>query len=83
MADQPAYFAYGSCWSCGRPFMFNPHRVPSIPIDPETGENVEGGERQPLCRDCTSRANLVREAQGLPLWDTSDAAYGPVEGLPE
>jgi hypothetical protein len=86
VTDQPGYFAYGTCWSCGNSFTFNPHRVPSIPVDPASGKvtpRTEGGVRQPLCRSCCERANLMREAEGLPPWDVSDDAYGPVEGLPE
>jgi hypothetical protein len=48
--------AVGPCWSCGRTFMFDPERVPSIVAD---------GSRQPLCRDCVQRANELRERQGL------------------
>jgi hypothetical protein len=80
--NQPAYFVYGRCWSCGGSFTFNPHRVPSVPILPN-GEIGEGGTRQPICRGCATLVNRNRERDGLPLWDTSDEAYGIVERLPE
>jgi hypothetical protein len=81
--DSPHYFVYGACWSCRRGFSFNPSRVPSVPVDPESGEIRSGGVRQPICRDCATAANVDRKINGLPLWDTSDAAYEPVEGFPD
>jgi hypothetical protein len=83
MSDDPHYFASAPCWSCHRLFTFNPHKVPSIPIDPATGEASAGGVRHPVCRDCARLANAYREAHGLPLWDVSDEAYESVRGLPE
>jgi hypothetical protein len=80
--NTPHYVAYGVCFGCGRTFGFNPHRVPSIPIG-DDGKPAIGGDRQPICQDCATVANAYREQHGLPLWDNSDAAYAPVEGLPE
>lgn len=74
--DGPVMFAMGECYGCGATFAFNPHRVPSIPIMPN-GHIAHGGVRQPICRNCATRANEARKASNLPLWDTSDAAYGP------
>ena len=62
---------YGECYSCGKVFGFNPHRVPSIRID---------GKRQPLCRACVEKANPLREANGLPPAVIYDDAY---DALPE
>ena len=69
---------YDRCFACGRTFGFNPHRVPSVPI--LNGEVNEAGERRPICRDCATVANRVREAKGLPLFDTSDVCY---DAIPE
>jgi hypothetical protein len=79
MTDDPHYQAFGVCFGCGRTFGFNPHRVPSIPVRAD-GTIAADGDRKPICRDCATLANQVREAQGLPLWDVSDAAYDPVPG---
>jgi hypothetical protein len=72
--------AYGVCWSCGQPFAFNPDLVPSVPVLPD-GRIGPGGERQPICRTCATRANENRREAGLPLWNVSDAAYEPTESL--
>ena len=39
--------AYGMCFACGKPFAFNPHLVPSIPIGPD-GQPAIGGDRKPI-----------------------------------
>lgn len=58
--------AMGECWSCGRPFAFNPHRVPSI-------------EGEPVCGDCIAAANAIRAARGLPPIEILDGAYEPLD----
>jgi hypothetical protein len=68
---------YASCFSCGRTFGFNPHRVPSIPIDAD-GNVSAAGDRKPICRDCATIANEFRRVSGLRLWDTGEEAYGPI-----
>jgi hypothetical protein len=83
MTDDPHYFAYSPCWSCKRPFSYNPHLVPSVPVDPATNTITPGGVRQPICRECATAANVNRAEAGLPLWNVSDKAYGLVQGLPE
>ena len=82
MTDRPHHIALGSCFACERAFAFNPQRVPSIPIDAD-GNVARDGDRKPICRDCAEYANRYRKQHGLPLWDTSDAAYEPAEGIPE
>jgi hypothetical protein len=78
----------GRCWSCGRPFTFNPYLVPSIPIDPETrrppdlGGDPERAEREPLCESCVERVNVERERLGQPLVRVLPGAYEPMEGAP-
>lgn len=68
-----------TCFACKRAFCFNPHLVPSIPIGRESGRPEEGGDRRPICRDCATLANEARRASGLPTWDVSDEAYGPID----
>ena len=78
----PGYIMFGPCWSCGRIIGFNPEKVPSIPVG-EDGHPAIGGDRKPLCRDCVEAANVIRRAEGGPVWTIDDDAYEPVEGLPE
>jgi hypothetical protein len=60
----------GQCFACGRAFTFNPHRVPSIPIDPVTrrppdmGGDPARARREPICETCFDRANELRVARG-------------------
>jgi hypothetical protein len=56
----------GFCIGCNRVFSFNPMRVPSIRIK---------GNREPVCRDCVDRANVVRAANGLRLIVPAPDAY--------
>lgn len=66
------------CWSCKSPFMFDPDKVPSIPIDPETNRPPDlGGDagravRQPICPSCCKAANVQRRREGLPLINEED-----------
>lgn len=54
------------CFMCGRPFSFHPDLVPSILIDPVTGQSPEtGGDpdralREPLCRPCVDKINAAK-----------------------
>jgi hypothetical protein len=48
--------AMGSCWSCGSIFCFNPHRVPSFPVN---------GVRMPICLNCMTIANAKRKEAGV------------------
>lgn len=52
----PWMIVYGPCWSCHRMFTFSAERVPSLLVD---------GEREPLCRSCVERANVLRADKGL------------------
>ena len=60
--------AMAPCVGCGRPFSFNPVRVPSITIN---------GSKQPICANCVARVNPMRIANGLepivPLPDAYEA----------
>jgi recombinational DNA repair protein (RecF pathway) len=62
--------AFSTCFGCGRPFGFNPHRVPSIDID---------GRREPICAYCVGRVNPMRKANGLPEIVPHPDAYEPIE----
>ena len=93
MSDDGFFLAFGFCWSCRRSFMFDPERVPSIPIDPETNSaldvNRDGTPREftaderarsvklPVCSDCLALANAKRREAGRPEILVLPGAYGP------
>lgn len=62
--------ALGRCWACKRSLVFDPDRVPSVPIDPETNTPPDlGGDAsrsvlQPVCRECCELANADRIRRG-------------------
>jgi hypothetical protein len=72
-------FVVGPCYTCGSIMTYNPVRVPSVPIDPATGEPAPPprGIRQPICRTCCERANPERVANGLDPIVIHDDAYEP------
>lgn len=58
-------FAMSPCCGCGRPFTYNPMRVPSCRIN---------DVREPICASCVDRVNPVRLANGLePIVPYADA----------
>ena len=58
------------CCICGIRFSFNADHVPSVRVH---------GEREPICRDCVRRANVIRKEHGLaPIFILPDA-YEPQE----
>lgn len=62
--------AHSTCFGCGRPFGYNPHRVPSIRIN---------GVREPICASCVEIANTERVKRGLdPIVPLPDA-YEPMD----
>jgi hypothetical protein len=65
-----AAIAFAPCFGCGRPFGFNPHRVPSV---------VVHGVRQPICRTCVELANPNRIAKGLEPIAILPGAYEPLD----
>lgn len=77
----------GECFVCGRVFTFNPHHVPSVPIDPVTklppdmGGDPGRARREPICRDCVERANVERVERGDAPFVVHPDAYEPVEGI--
>lgn len=70
------YQAFAPCASCGLPFGFNPHLVPSVRRTPE-------GPREPICRGCVERANPVRRERGLDEIRVLPGAYEPAAEGPE
>ena len=63
-------FCSGPCIGCGRLFSFNPDLVPSA---------IVNGTREPICRDCVSRANPLRKEKGLAEIQVLPGAYEPQE----
>jgi hypothetical protein len=45
------------CFGCGLMFFYNPMRVPSVVVE---------GVREPICRWCVDKANVIRKARGMP-----------------
>jgi Fe-S-cluster-containing dehydrogenase component len=62
-------FVMGNCIGCGKPFAFNPHRVPSVRVN---------GVREPICRVCVERANPLRVAKGLEPIIIFEDSYRPM-----
>ena len=68
--SESSLIALGHCWACKRPLAFDPDRVPSVPIDPETDSPPDlGGDAsravlQPICADCVELANEARARRG-------------------
>jgi len=63
--------ATGCCISCGRVFMFNPHRVPST--------SAITGRREPVCEPCMAAINRKRAEMGLEPFAILPGAYEPEE----
>jgi hypothetical protein len=61
----------GDCGACGRPFLSNPHYVPSL--------RLANGSQLIFCRACVEAANPERERRGLPLIVVHLLAYEPAE----
>jgi hypothetical protein len=75
--------ALAPCFTCKRTFAFDPERVVSVPIDPETGlpPDAQGARldmgqyvKQPICPACCMVINEDRARLGLMLLDTTDTA---------
>lgn len=63
-------FCMGACIACGRPFAFNPHRVPST--------SAVTGSREPVCRSCMDWINRKRRELGLEPFQIEADAYEPM-----
>lgn len=80
--DEPRLIGFGDCWACGRPFPFDPDRVPSIPVDPTTnlppdlGGDAELAVKRPVCEQCLDAANEQRVAAGRSPIIVLPGAYG-------
>lgn len=77
---EEAVLAFGPCVVCDRPFSFDPDRVGSVLVDPETGrppdvnaagkrvqpsaEAVARSVRQPYCPRCARALNDASQAAG-------------------
>lgn len=64
--------AYSACFGCGQVFAYNPKCVPSI-RDPKTNE------REPVCPNCVTRANIARARNGLDPIVPHPDAYRPID----
>lgn len=60
---------HSPCFGCGRVFDYNPHRVPSIPIE---------GDRRPICQACVDLVNPQRIRNGLSPIVPLPGAYDPI-----
>lgn len=61
---------FSACFGCGLPFGYNPHKVPSVPIN---------GTKEPICKACVDRVNPMRRANGLPEIIPLPDAYEPID----
>lgn len=81
--------ALAPCWSCKKVFMFDPDKVPSIPIcqechrppDLHAEDCTQTAElvREPLCRECIEMINANKRRQGEPEVHVMVGAYPEVE----
>jgi Fe-S-cluster-containing dehydrogenase component len=76
------------CIGCGVTFSANPHKVPTVHVrrrrasdGPGAGVDLiqDDAAKEPLCRNCFERANVVRRACGLAVWIIDDDAYEPYD----
>jgi hypothetical protein len=94
MMTNAALIGYGPCFLCGRPFTFNPNWVPSVPIDPLTGQppdvdtHADGLEaataravKHPLCAGCVNDVNAERAQRGQRSIYVSPHAYESTDSL--
>jgi len=61
-------YAYctGPCETCGKLFVFNPRKVPSM-------------DNKVFCRECVEEANEIRKEKGLEPHFIAPNAYEPVD----
>jgi hypothetical protein len=62
-------FAHSVCIGCGKPFSYNPHKVPSL---------RHNGVREPVCQTCVDIANPIRIKNGLEPIVPLPGAYDPM-----
>jgi len=56
---------FSNCFSCNRPFGFNPNNVPAY-------------DGQPVCKDCVDKANPIRIERGLEPIHYDETTYAPI-----
>ena len=61
---------FGVCCACHNPMSFNPHKVPSIPIN---------GVREPVCKSCVGVYNAMRKQKGEPEFQIPPGAYDAID----
>jgi hypothetical protein len=61
--------AMAPCLQCGRPFSFNPLKVPSYRVN---------GVREPICEECMNDLNVQRKALGLDPFPIAPDAYAAI-----
>ncbi len=64
----------GECLRCARTFGFNPHKVPSLKLTPDS-------PKEPICEDCFNTLNQMRIKAGADPWPPP--LQGAYEALPE
>lgn len=70
--------ATSPCVRCHVPFMYDPEKVPSIPVDPETnlppdlGGDADKAVKMPICPGCCTAVNPERRRRGLRLFPEGD-----------
>ena len=84
-----AYFATGPCCFCDAIFTFDPELVPSIPVDERGAIAVDDAGafkpttfKRPICEQCMTKINRLREQHEMPAIAVLDGAYAPAEGFP-
>jgi hypothetical protein len=67
------------CFICKMPFSFNPDLVPSLTIlnGRQVDPGTPGGVKEPFCLDCITKANVIRNAKGMPPLVPLPGAYDP------
>lgn len=75
------YFATRPCCMCNTLFVFNPDKVPSIPVDAEGNVNPDGVKR-PICEECMNKINTFRASMGEEPIYVFPGAYQAAEGFP-
>ena len=67
------YWMMSNCIRCKQLMSFNPYKVPSIRLNPES-------EKEPICLVCHEALNKLRTDLGLDPWpDPLPGAYEPVD----
>lgn len=68
--------ATSGCFCCKRLFAYNPDTVPSVRVNAQ-GQADPNGEREPICRACVEKANVIRKERGMQPINIRPDAYEP------